>query len=86
MNKQETLILILSLFVFVAVAYFVVDKIIDPTIERKQLESYDQGVQQGALELAYLQTTNLVLYYLNESGSLNSIGLNDYCSGGVVEQ
>jgi len=81
MNKQETLILVLSLLVFVAVAYLVVDKIIDPTIENKKLESYNQGIEQGVLEVAYTQTTNSVLYYLNESGSLNSIGLNDYCGG-----
>jgi len=85
MNKQETLILVLSLFVFVAVAYFVVDKIIDPTIERKQLESYDQGVEQGKLESAYTQTTQGILYYLNESGHRKSVALNDYC-GGLVGQ
>ncbi len=86
MNKQKILILILSLLVLVAVIYLVVDKIIDPAIERKRLENYNEGVLQGTLELAYTQTTNAVLYYFNESGALNSIGLSDYCNRGLGGQ
>jgi len=83
--KKKTIIIILSILVSLLVLSFLIIEVGKPYVENQKIKVYDQGVVQATLELAYIQTTNSVLYYLNESGTLNSIGLNDYC-GGLVGQ
>ena len=78
--KLDT-VMVLSLILGIVLGYFLISEIVMPGIEKQKLQSYDQGVQQGKIDVVYQQTTQGIIYYINESRALDSMSLNDLCAG-----
>ena len=73
------MIVLISLLV-IAAFYLVIDKSIKPAIEKKQLEGYNQGIQQGEFNVISQQQSQGVLYLFNESGHVNQMQWNELCT------
>lgn len=78
--KKKTKIII----VLVAVVVLLLSILAIAAVSNRMDDKVNEGFINGVYELAYQQTANDVVYYLNESMSLNSISVQQLC--GVLNE
>lgn len=76
MNKTKIIIALVSITLILG-GYVFITEVVNPFIENKKIEGYNLGVQS----IVYEQTTNGIIYYINQDQEIQTIKLQELCGG-----
>jgi hypothetical protein len=75
MKKQTKINIVLITLVLVLGSYAFINEVVNPCIQNKVQEGFDLGVK----EVAAVQTTNEIIYYLDQNQTIASMEITKLC-------
>ncbi len=83
MEKQTKILLTLILILLIIGGYFFITQVFNPALEKRLEDRERVGFDNGIRMILAEQTTKGKLYYIDLNRTVQVIGLQELCSGGL---